>query len=135
MSTCSFIGKIENSVVETIYCHWDGYISGVGSILQKHFNSKQAVEELLTLNGISSLRSTLEETKQEAYDSENSYKSFCTPQDFFILLQKNWAIEYFYLFVDGKWKVLDFYNHKDSIKSAQNFEMVWQLFENLEKFC
>lgn len=134
MSTNSFIGKFENDSIETIYCHWDGYTSGVGLTLQNHYNSKQAVEELLTLNGISSLKDTFEKTKEGVYNN-NSLKRVDNPKDFLALLKENWAIEYIYLFADGKWKVLDFYEHKDSIKSARNFKSVWKLFEDLELFC
>lgn len=135
MSTNSFIGKFENDSIETIYCHWNGFVSGVGVTLQQHYNSKQAVEKLLTLNGISSLKNTFEETKEETYDNRNSLKRVDTPKDFLALLKKNLFIEYFYLFADGKWKVLDFYEHRVKIKSAQNFKSVWELFEDLEPLC
>lgn len=58
MSTnCSIAiqGKINNKQVKYIYCHWDGYIEGVGKTLYKHYQDRSKVEELIKLGSLSTL--------------------------------------------------------------------------------
>lgn len=52
-STISILQK-DQTVVST-YCHWDGYLSHNGSILQEHYKSAKKIKELLSLGHISSL--------------------------------------------------------------------------------
>ncbi len=56
MSTRSMIG-LENAdgTVTGIYCHFDGYLSNVGAILQRSYTNAAKVAELVALGGISSL--------------------------------------------------------------------------------
>ena len=56
MSTRSRIA-IENQdgSVTSIYCHFDGYISGVGKTLEKHYTDRSVVEGLIELGDISTL--------------------------------------------------------------------------------
>lgn len=48
MSTRSYIG-IENSdgTVDYIYCHWDGYLSNNGQILNDHYQDESKVRQLI----------------------------------------------------------------------------------------
>lgn len=52
-STISMLNK-EGEVLSA-YCHWDGYLSHNGKILQEHYSSAQKVKELLSFGQISSL--------------------------------------------------------------------------------
>ena len=63
MATRSNIA-IENQdgSVSAIYCHFDGYIDGVGKILQENYNTREKMEQLIALGDISSLGETIEET-------------------------------------------------------------------------
>lgn len=56
MSTRSRIG-IENpdGTIRSIYCHWNGYLAGVGTILLEDYQSREKINELLDLGDISSL--------------------------------------------------------------------------------
>ena len=56
MSTRSLIA-MENSggTVSSIYCHFDGYIAGVGKTLQEHYTEREVVKQLIALGSISSL--------------------------------------------------------------------------------
>lgn len=38
-----------------IYCHWDGYLEGVGKTLHEHYDSQERAEELVSQGDISSL--------------------------------------------------------------------------------
>ena len=56
MATRSFIGILnKDDSVDYIYCHWDGYVAGVGKVLQEHYTSEKKIDKLLALGDISSL--------------------------------------------------------------------------------
>lgn len=44
-----------DGTVQQIYCHWDGYLSHNGKILQEHYTSPAKVQELVSLGDLSSL--------------------------------------------------------------------------------
>ena len=56
MSTNSTIAlEYDDGSVKQIYCHWDGYLDGVGSILAKHYADLAKVDQLMQLGDLSSL--------------------------------------------------------------------------------
>lgn len=56
MSTNSSIAlELADGRVMSVYCHWDGYYSHVGSKLLNHYNTPSKALELLTHGNISSL--------------------------------------------------------------------------------
>lgn len=56
MATRSAIGFVEyDGSITAIYCHWDGYLEGVGDTLLKHYNDTYKLLDLLELGDISSL--------------------------------------------------------------------------------
>lgn len=64
MATRSSIAQVTaDGKIEAIYCHWDGYLEGVGTELDTNYTSANKVSELIALGDISSLRSTPEETQ------------------------------------------------------------------------
>jgi hypothetical protein len=62
MATRSRIA-IENQdgIVNSIYCHFDGYVEGVGKTLFNHYDQEK-LEKLLELGDISSLGESTEDT-------------------------------------------------------------------------
>jgi hypothetical protein len=68
MATRSRIA-IENQdgTVTAIYCHWDGYVNGVGKTLFENYD-REKLEQLIELGDISSLGETLDETVAYARD-------------------------------------------------------------------
>lgn len=38
-----------------VYCHWDGYLEGVGATLQEHYNSQERAEAVVEPGDMSSL--------------------------------------------------------------------------------
>ena len=67
MSTNSAIGIVERfsggdvTSVRGIYCHWDGYLEHVGSLLVKHYDTADKLRPLLALGDISVLRKSVGE--------------------------------------------------------------------------
>jgi len=55
MSTRCDIGIKTNNTAEIIYCHFDGYLSGVGKTLLENYTDLDKIKELMSLGSISSL--------------------------------------------------------------------------------
>jgi hypothetical protein len=49
------IVQISPTYFKRVYCHWDGYLEGVGKTLLDHYNSQERAEALLDEGAISSL--------------------------------------------------------------------------------
>ena len=95
--------KITNEYIGT-YCHWDGYLDGVGKVLKEHFNTYEKALNLVLGGSCSDLEDNggifrFATRKGENWDNIQPQQS-----DDPISLAKQ---EYCYLFEDGKWKWLD----------------------------
>lgn len=56
MSTRSaIIRKVSEGQYEGVYCHFDGYLEGVGQILLDHYTDAKTVEKLIALGDLSTL--------------------------------------------------------------------------------
>lgn len=61
MATTSTIAvQHADGSVSQIYCHFDGYLSGVGKELLAHYNTLEQAEALVAMGGASCIRETLE---------------------------------------------------------------------------
>jgi hypothetical protein len=60
MGTRSRIGVMHGDKVKSIYCHWDGYLEGVGDTLLKHYDSAKA-NHIVALGDMSSLQASIGE--------------------------------------------------------------------------
>jgi hypothetical protein len=68
MGTRSTIAlEFADGSVSQVYCHWDGYLDHNGAILKAHYSNPFVLRDLLDLGDFSSLRETVEETKEGAY--------------------------------------------------------------------
>jgi hypothetical protein len=110
MATRSFIAKYNHDKHEytAIYCHWDGYPTGVGLTLREYYDYPQSVDTLLTFGDISSLRDTLAETMGEAYrvrgDKNTDAVTFKTFTQMVEHYRGMWC-EYGYVYcADVKWE-------------------------------
>lgn len=120
MATRSTIAiKRADSKVSQLYCHWDGYIEGVGATLVNHYNSYEKVANLLMLGNLSSLGKYINPiTITHSFDTpepdvcvayardrgetgqvSHEYNSL---DDYF---QNGMSESYNYLFIDDKWTV------------------------------
>jgi hypothetical protein len=117
MGTRSTIA-IENAdgTVTGIYCHWDGYLSHNGRILQESYTDKAKVRELIALGDISSLGAeigTAHDFNDAPRNECNSYARDRGECDVAARTCHNWrqfisenGQEYDYLFTPGKgWSV------------------------------
>jgi len=95
--------------LKAIYVHHDGYLDGNGLTLLEHYQDIEKVTELLNLGGMSSLRPTIAECKEQAYaqKGEKIEITECGYKDFLDEVNGDGSdIEFVYFFVDGKWYFL-----------------------------
>ena len=60
ISTRSRIGIInKDGSIESIYCHYDGYIEGVGNILNNHYKDINRIRSLISLGDISHIEKNI----------------------------------------------------------------------------
>ena len=48
-----------NKTVRAVYCHWDGYLSHNGAILNEHYSTSPKVNNLIAMGDLSSLRAEI----------------------------------------------------------------------------
>ena len=86
-----------------IYCHFDGYLDGVGEILQGYYNSFEKAFELVLGGDISSIAESLEGCDyyvRRGESWENNKPAFSDKQP-------ERVEDYLYIFESGKWYVYD----------------------------
>ena len=74
MGTRSTIAlEYADGTVEQVYCHWDGYLSNNGRILQEHYSDPFKLRDLIDLGDISSLKTTV--------GTKHAFSQFEVPMD------------------------------------------------------
>jgi hypothetical protein len=56
-----------NKVIKSIYCHFDGYASGVGKMLMDNYQDREKVETLISLGDISFLKEEITPTGPHSF--------------------------------------------------------------------
>lgn len=116
MSTRSFIGYVdEDGDIHAIYCHFDGYLEGVGFTLVDHYRKFDKVRKLVSLGAIDSLHPNLSRGEHTvAFDRDLGNESginigdllsthlFNTEKKYTEYAYEHNA-EYVYLFKNNKW--------------------------------
>ena len=115
MSTRSLISKEtgNKTEVESKYCHWDGYPSNNGVLLNENYNTEDDIDNLLSEEGyMSSLGDSIESTKFSGKDITD----FHADEQTLFEDGNNMGVEYIYLFKNGVWYVTDTYEGKPSFQ-------------------
>ena len=69
MSTRSdIIAKCSDGTWARIYCHFDGYLSGVGAMLLANYTTQEKVDGLMALGDISVLEASIEKPDGHLFD-------------------------------------------------------------------
>ena len=84
MSTRSRIGIIREAntdsiVIESVYCHFDGYPEGVGQTLLDHWTDEKKINRLIALGDLSSLGSVI--GRKHDFDSHHGHYVGGRPYD------------------------------------------------------
>jgi hypothetical protein len=136
MGTRSRIGVMHGDKCKSVYCHWDGYLSHNGRILQDHYDSGRA-NHLVALGNMSTLGKEIGEKhafsqfevraeEVQAYkeltenwttfymrDRGEKDQEFEVSHSFdeFLELCGECGAEYYYIMKDGEWYCGDTYTH------------------------
>ena len=77
MATRSNIAyKTPEGKIRSIYCHWDGYVSNNGRILQENYQEARKIAQLIELGSLSSLGAELG-NKQDFDDRSTQKDEWC----------------------------------------------------------
>lgn len=123
MSTRCLVGrKVSDNKVEYIYCHYDGYLDGVGETLKKHYTTEDKIDKLMALGDLSALGEVAESNPNQwdynkvNYDLCTSYKDrgetdvdskIVTDEEYYDKFKANLWIEYLYLWDGKRWYYSD----------------------------
>ena len=58
-----------NKVIKSIYCHFDGYPSGVGKTLMENYQAREKVEALISLGDISFIKEEVTPSGSHSFNS------------------------------------------------------------------
>ena len=103
MGTRSRVGVMHGTVCKSVYCHYDGYLSYTGEILNKHYDSSTA-NELIARGDNSGVKETLAEMNFYAAqgDERAEWMVSHTFEEFLDQVEGS-GCEYYYVMRDGVW--------------------------------
>src|SRR5574338_98773 len=114
MSTRSSIAvEKADGKVEAVYCHFDGYLDGVGETLVLNFDSQELAEGLVSLGGLSTVAGAKDLNDVEAYARDRGERfEDNAPEVFTDLADYRARVGtligdngYRYIFTKGEWAV------------------------------
>jgi hypothetical protein len=105
MATRSLIGvNLDNGITKIVYCHWDGYPSGVGQTLLLHYDSPTKVDALLGLGDLSALASSPEQSVAYHRDKKEPW-GMVEPREVNIselgTVAQDYGVDYVYTYNDN----------------------------------
>jgi len=104
MSTRSLIGLKNNEGLTYVYCHFDGYLDGVGVTLVENYDTEDKVNALIEKGDMSSLGDSIDTC--DFYEDDCGASTIPDCEDikdrYYKCGQNCWA-DYVYYFEDGKW--------------------------------
>lgn len=121
MGTRSRVGVMHGDKCKSVYCHWDGYLSGVGKTLFEHYDSAKA-NHLVALGDLSSLDRNVEIPEgvehtfglaaegvttfygRDRGETDCEFQVDHTFEEFMETVE-NCGAEYYYIMRDGVWYV------------------------------
>ena len=128
MGTRSQIGYINSETIQSIYCHYDGYVVGVGDTLIRYYSDDSIMRALIVLGSIRSLQRDLANMPEEAFDPKFASRDINTSKDIVEFLDYAryngteyaylWTGEYFdawqYDYRATEWVPIDIYAIEDT---------------------
>lgn len=138
MSTRSRIAILNSDgSVDSIYCHYDGYLSHNGVILAKYYNNEEKIRKLISLGSLSFLGKSAEffQTSNYPFESSENNITIAHHRDLGdeLIVEKyssfdEWMLninfeDYHYIWKNGEWFVAHSGNMKfeklaDTIKTG-----------------
>ena len=118
MGTRSRVAVMHGNVCKSVYCHYDGYLSYTGEILNKHYDSTLA-NALVSRGDNSGVKETLEEMNfySDRGETDVSWQVSHTFEEFLEQVDGCCA-EYYYVMRDGVWYAGAVYDTPGLIKGG-----------------
>ena len=118
MGTRSRVAVMHGNVCKSVYCHYDGYLSYTGEILNKHYDSTLA-NALVSRGDNSGVKETLEEMNfyTDRGETDVSWQVSHTFEEFLEQVE-GCGGEYYYVMKDGVWYAGAVYDTPGLIKSG-----------------
>ena len=108
MGTRSLVAIETAGKIKSTYVHFDGYLTGVGGVLLRHYNSRKGAQSLAKLGYASSLRATLQETIDGTVEHNRGIKPEKADDRAELLADAyDCDADYTYLFSGGRWLVAE----------------------------
>ena len=116
-----------------IYCHWDGYIEGVGRELLEHYNTYEKALKLIS-GGFASSIDGKKVSYYMAWDRDEEWSQNCPRQSDKLEVCGGWT-EYAYIFDNGKWYVgrVKWHEEDDSETIEDVVELTMEMVKEAEK--
>ena len=108
MGTRSLIAiKNQDETYDAVYCHFDGYPSGVGATLNNHYTSEDKIRELISSGDMSCLKENVADCEFYTKRGEKLHNYMMFPFEQLKEKATNIWCEYLYFFQDGKWNYVE----------------------------
>ena len=108
MATRSMISiKNEDETHDAVYCHFDGYPSGVGNILKTSYTSEDKIRQLIAGGAMSCLVEEVDDCEFYTKRGEQLHNYKELELDVIHKKANNIGCEYLYIFQDNKWLHLE----------------------------
>jgi hypothetical protein len=103
MGTRSRVGIAHGDVIKSVYCHYDGYLSCTGQILQQHYDSVKT-NKLVSLGDNSGIHEELEAMNfyKDRGEEDVGYQVAHSLEQY-VEQTHNCSGEYYYVMKDGVW--------------------------------
>jgi phosphoribosyl-AMP cyclohydrolase len=104
MGTRSRVGIAHGDVIKSVYCHYDGYLSCTGQILQQHYDSVKT-NALVRRGDNSGIHEELEDINFYNEHDEDKELAWQVAHSLEELIEQTNACngEYYYVMKDGVW--------------------------------
>ena len=118
MGTRSRVAVMHGDVCKSVYCHYDGYLSYTGDILDKYYDSTLA-NALIARGDNSGIKETLEDMNfySDRGEEDVSWQVAHTFEEFLEQVN-NCCGEYYYVMKDGVWYAGAVYDTEGLVKNG-----------------
>ena len=120
----NFAYEQPNGQVIVTYCHWDGYPTYNGQVLNDHYNNHKKAEEIANQGYLSSLRETVALSIE---DRANQDQPFVYSSIEAYINDINSDIEYAYIFTRGQWYCNEYNIYISDKTELSSFEPLWSV--------
>ena len=121
-----------NGEVIVTYCHWDGYPTYNGQMLNDHYNNHKKAEEIANQGYLSGLQETVSKSIEDRINQDPPFKYLSINA---FIEDLSFDIEYAYIFTRGQWYCNEFNlcAFEDKKFDSSQFEPLWSVIVKHKK--